>query len=129
MLFLEGFSNTKTLSKKVDILYKLAVQQLSKQDHYDFGLRALTTALKTAGIRKRSDATLPEDSLLFAALRDSNLPKLTTSDTPLFMGILTDLFVGVELITVNNSEFKNALFQEITVSHQFNYQGCQFATC
>jgi dynein heavy chain len=30
MLFAEGFSNTKVLSKKVDTLYRLAIQQLSK---------------------------------------------------------------------------------------------------
>ncbi|KAG5853301.1 hypothetical protein ANANG_G00071700 [Anguilla anguilla] len=42
-LFGEGFNNCKMTTKKVFTLYSLAVQQLSKQDHYDFGLRALTS--------------------------------------------------------------------------------------
>jgi len=38
MLFAEGFQTSKVLSKKMTTLYHLMVQQLSKQDHYDFGL-------------------------------------------------------------------------------------------
>ncbi len=38
MLFSEGFANAKDLSKKMTILYKLSSEQLSQQDHYDFGM-------------------------------------------------------------------------------------------
>ncbi|KAH6590256.1 hypothetical protein BASA50_009516 [Batrachochytrium salamandrivorans] len=113
MLFSEGFSNTRILSKKVDTLYKLAIQQLSKQDHYDFGLRALTSALRSAGSRKRMDLSTPDDSLLFLALRDSNISKLTTDDIPLFLGILSDLFPGVEISPVDYSELRSAIIDEI----------------
>jgi dynein heavy chain len=41
MLFSEGFLQAKVLAKKMTVLYKLAKGQLSKQHHYDFGLRAL----------------------------------------------------------------------------------------
>ena len=58
VLFAEGFSNTKVLSKKVESLYRLSSQQLSKQSHYDFGLRGLTSSLKTAGNRKRQVRTI-----------------------------------------------------------------------
>ncbi|TMS02261.1 Dynein heavy chain 2, axonemal [Larimichthys crocea] len=54
ILFGEGFNNCKLLAKKVFTLYSLAVQQLSKQDHYDFGLRALTSLLRYAGKKRRS---------------------------------------------------------------------------
>ncbi|KAJ3195453.1 Dynein heavy chain 2, axonemal [Irineochytrium annulatum] len=112
MLFAEGFSNTRNLSKKVDTLYRLAAQQLSKQDHYDFGLRALTSALRSAGSRKRQDMNSPDEVVLFCSMRDNNIPKLTAEDTPLFAGILSDLFPGIEPTSIDYTEFKAALLEE-----------------
>jgi dynein heavy chain len=97
MLFAEGFSNTRALAKKAETLYRLSIQQLSKQDHYDFQLRALTSALKGAGIRKRADPNGSDEAVLYLAMKENNVPKLTAEDTPLFIGILTDLFPGIEV--------------------------------
>lgn len=113
MLFAEGFSNTRVLSKKVDTLYKLSIQQLSKQDHYDFGLRAMTSALRSAGTRKRQDMSIADDVVLYLAMRDNNVPKLTSWDVPLFMGILSDLFPGIEAPAVDYAEFRNVLLEEM----------------
>lgn len=78
-------------------LYKLSSEQLSQQDHYDFGLRALKSVLVMAGTLKRSFADLSEDVVLIRAMRDSNVPKFTSDDVPLFMALLGDLFPGVEV--------------------------------
>ncbi|KAF1787101.1 P-loop containing nucleoside triphosphate hydrolase [Phytophthora cactorum] len=53
MLFSEGFENAVSLAKKMTVLYKLSREQLSKQYHYDFGLRALKSVLVMAGSLKR----------------------------------------------------------------------------
>lgn len=42
------------------VLYKLAAGQLSKQSHYDFGLRALKSVLVMAGELKRGAPNLDE---------------------------------------------------------------------
>jgi dynein heavy chain len=117
MLFAEGFSNTRVLAKKVDTLYKLAIQQLSKQDHYDFGLRALTTALRSAGGRKRLDMTVSDEVVLFMAMKDNNIPKLTAEDVPLFNAILSDLFPGIELSPIDYGVMRNAISEEMKIAN------------
>lgn len=119
MLFSEGFSSAKFLSKKIVTLYDLATQQLSKQDHYDFTLRAIKSVLVTAGGLKRVDGEMPEDLVLLRALRENNLPKLVGEDTQLFLAILGDLFPGAEppevfygsLIVAIEEEFAAAKLQ------------------
>jgi dynein heavy chain len=49
MLMSEGFIQAKVLAVKMTTLYKLSKEQLSKQFHYDFGLRALKSVLVMAG--------------------------------------------------------------------------------
>ena len=53
----------QVLAKKMTVLYKLASGQLSKQSHYDFGLRALKAVLVMAGELKRGSPDLSEVSL------------------------------------------------------------------
>lgn len=97
ILYSEGFEKSKLLAQKMVQLYKLCSEQLSQQDHYDFGMRAVKSVLVMAGALKRASPLQSEDVTLICALRDSNLPKFLSDDAVLFKGILSDLFPGVEL--------------------------------
>lgn len=57
-------------------LYKLSSEQLSQQDHYDFGMRAVKSVLVMAGALKRANPHLREDIVLIRALRDSSIQYL-----------------------------------------------------
>ncbi|XP_049816413.1 dynein axonemal heavy chain 10 [Schistocerca nitens] len=105
MLFSEGFLRAKVLAKKMTVLYKLAREQLSKQFHYDFGLRALKSVLVMAGELKRGSPELEEDVVLMRALRDMNLPKFVFDDVPLFLGLIDDLFRGIDAHKVPRVEY------------------------
>ncbi|XP_058850532.1 dynein axonemal heavy chain 10 [Acipenser ruthenus] len=111
MLFSEGFLMAKVLAKKMTVLYKLAKEQLSKQYHYDFGLRALKSVLVMAGELKRGSPDLQEDVVLMRALRDMNLPKFVFEDVPLFLGLITDLFPGLDCPRVRYPSFNDAVEQ------------------
>ncbi|XP_051785909.1 dynein axonemal heavy chain 6 [Erpetoichthys calabaricus] len=97
ILYSEGFESSKVLARKMTQMYKLCSEQLSQQDHYDFGMRAVKSVLVMAGSLKRENPHLSEDVVLIRALRDSNLPKFLTDDALLFSGILSDLFPGVTI--------------------------------
>jgi dynein heavy chain len=113
ILFGEGFNNTRALAKKVYTLYQLSTQQLSKQDHYDFGLRSLTSVLRHAGRKKRAQPTINDEEILLLAMKDMNIPKMTSVDLPLFNGIVSDLFPGIDAPMIDYSKFKKAIQDEL----------------
>ncbi|KAK3083644.1 hypothetical protein FSP39_000711 [Pinctada imbricata] len=84
----------KVLAKKMTVLYKLAKEQLSKQYHYDFGLRALKSVLVMAGDLKRGSPDLAE---------------FVFEDVPLFLGLIGDLFPGLDCPRVRYPNFNDAV--------------------
>ena len=109
MLMAEGFINAKELAKKFVTLYSLCKDLLSKSDHYDWGLRAIKSVLVVAGVFKRAEPDIAEGALLMRALRDFNIPKIIAADFEIFMGLLGDLFPGVDIPRKRNLDFENKI--------------------
>lgn len=111
MLASEGFINAKDLAKKFVTLYRLNKELLSKQDHYDWGLRAIKSVLVIAGGLKRAEPTVSEDRILMRALRDTNLAKLSKDDIEIFKGLIRDLFPRIEIEPKSDPELVKAIKQ------------------
>ncbi|CAH2255707.1 dynein heavy chain 14, axonemal [Pelobates cultripes] len=119
MLFSEGFKAAKSLSRKLVNLYQLASKQLSQQNHYDFGMRAIKTVLVMAGQKKqklesRHDMVkkldVEEESLIIInALKEANLPKFLAEDVPLFENIMVDLFPGITAEKTDTKQLEKAI--------------------
>eukprot|EP01065_Artemidia_motanka_P049557 TRINITY_DN8237_c0_g2_i2.p1 TRINITY_DN8237_c0_g2~~TRINITY_DN8237_c0_g2_i2.p1 ORF type:complete len:4421 (+),score=1611.35 TRINITY_DN8237_c0_g2_i2:1465-13263(+) len=102
-----GYSCGEVLSEKFFQLYQLCEQQLSKERHYDFGLRNILSVLRSSGerLRKemrqrpqpgRDDGVQLEEKLFMRTLLDMNLSKLVAGDVSLFRDLLRDMFPGKE---------------------------------
>ncbi|NWI70492.1 DYH17 protein, partial [Todus mexicanus] len=113
MLVAEGFLDAKLLARKFITLYTLCKELLSKQDHYDWGLRAIKSVLVVAGSLKRGDPGRAEDQVLMRALRDFNIPKIVTDDLPVFMGLIGDLFPALDVPRKRDLDFEKIIKQSI----------------
>ncbi|GLV39944.1 Dynein heavy chain at 36C [Carabus blaptoides fortunei] len=118
-LFSFGFSDAKQLAGKITTTFKLSSEQLSSQDHYDFGMRAVKTVIAVAGNLKREKPDMDERQIVLRALRDVNVPKFLKDDLKLFNGIVSDLFPRMEELAVDYGDL------ELSIRSSCKYMGLE----
>ena len=66
-----------------------------------------------AGQLKRGSPDMSEELVLMRALRDMNMPKFIYDDVPLFQGLISDLFPGLDCPRVRYPTLNTAVEESI----------------
>ncbi|XP_019385809.1 PREDICTED: cytoplasmic dynein 2 heavy chain 1 [Crocodylus porosus] len=117
ILYSEGFKDAKTLGRKLVAIFNLARELLTPQQHYDWGLRALKTALRGCGNllrhlkRNGIKEIINESHIVVQALRLNTMSKLTFADCARFDALVKDVFPGIDFKDVEYAELVTGLQQ------------------
>ncbi|EAN79214.1 dynein heavy chain, putative [Trypanosoma brucei brucei TREU927] len=118
MLLSEGFTHAKNLAKKIVEMYRLSGQLMSKQQHYDWGLRSLKAVLHLAGslVQKwkadnggNAASEKQEEELVLQSLSINMLSKLSVDDARLFRELAVDVFPQVSIREIAYGELESAI--------------------
>ncbi|XP_075448514.1 cytoplasmic dynein 2 heavy chain 1 isoform X2 [Ascaphus truei] len=117
ILYSEGFTDAKTLGRKLVAIFNLARELLTPQQHYDWGLRALKTVLRGCGnllhqLKKNgTKMNINESHIVVQALRLNTMSKLTFADCSRCDALIKDVFPGIDFKDVEYIELNTALQQ------------------
>lgn len=122
MLYSQGIVTAEHLAPKIVDLFLLCEARMTKQRHYDFGLRALKTLLVSAGALKRQ-ALEGKGELVGKALAEEEknalivgtcsnvLPKLIAEDMVTFESILQEVFPNAEVSRMDDDRLKEEILK------------------
>ncbi|CDW56544.1 dynein heavy chain [Trichuris trichiura] len=134
LLLAEGFTHSKVIGAKLVCLFKtfrqvrsfismftsfdLFSDTLSKQQHYDWGLRTLKSVTTNAGhfhrtmklnIAPAQSVEEKEASIVMMALRMNCLSKLTDEDSKTFDALLRQVFINVQPTSIPSDSLSSAI--------------------
>jgi dynein heavy chain 2, cytosolic len=115
ILYSEGFKDARSLGRKLVSLFTLSRQLLSTQQHYDWGLRALKTVLKSCGsllhtMKQQSKIDQSQEmEIIVKSARFNTMSKLTFGDSKRFDALLKDIFPNVKITEFEYDDLKKAL--------------------
>ena len=119
MLFSQGFVQAQELSRQIVPFFESCFYSLSKQAHYDFGLRALKSVLVNAGGLKRvsleeyehcqTSEDLTEPQIIVQSLRETVAPKLLSNDVQEMKNLEKEYFPGVRYLPTSSDTLKEAI--------------------
>jgi dynein heavy chain, axonemal len=116
-----GFIENTELAAKFYSLYCLCEMQLSRQVHYDFGLRNILSVLRILGSVKKTRPKDSETKIVMSVLRDMNLSKLVDEDEDLFFSLLNDLFPNNTLNNSINIELQDNIQKQVQADGLVNW--------
>ena len=127
MLFAQGFKQAKEVSRQVVPFFDHCLQTLSKQPHYDFGLRALKSVLISSGSLKRCHVLaqqqgdviqeISESQIIVQSIRETVSPKLIKSDVEQMVEVQRQDFPNVEYVPAELAKLKAAIEEVMRERH------------
>jgi dynein heavy chain 1 len=122
MLYSQGFKQAKKLSTQTVPFFDQCSRRLSKQAHYDFGLRALKSVLVSSGGLKRARITSDDEAarleeelepqIIVQSIRETIAPKLIREDVEVMKAIELEAFPGVHYVAASLEKLKAAIHEE-----------------
>lgn len=122
MLFSQGFKQARQLSKQTVPFFDGCAAQLTKQAHYDFGLRALKSVLVSSGGLKRTRMTAAkegddieenmESQIIVQSIRETIAPKLIRDDVETMKIVEQEAFPGVHYIPADLAALEESVRTE-----------------
>ncbi|XP_074038391.1 dynein cytoplasmic heavy chain beethoven [Leptinotarsa decemlineata] len=106
LLHCDGYRSANLIARKLVEVFDISSKLLSKQQHYDWGLRSIRTVLSGCGRAMKkfkaqntdiNNSLNPEMAMAIQVLKIDTLSKLSFSDSTKFASIIQDVFREVHI--------------------------------